>query len=151
VAFKTHDEIGDYLWSQSVTEDLGLTSKYLPLIFSEKWESIIRGKIKLDAHSHSVFQEKLFILFSKKNYLFCFPRKIIYSVFQEKLFKDLSITQEQYIHYWLAHDNQVNQSVLDLLNSLKIRLLSLCEPRSFACRPYSGYGWLLFQRMLCIL
>lgn len=94
VVFKTHDESGNYLWSQSVKEDLGLTSKHFSLIFSEKWESIIRGKIKLDAHLHSVFQEKLF--------------------------KDLGITPEQYIHYWLAHDHQVNQSVLDLVNSLKI-------------------------------
>ena len=94
VVFNTHDESGNYLWSQSVKEDLGLTSKHFSLIFSAKWESIIRGKITLENHLHGIFQEILF--------------------------KDLGITSEQYIHYWLTHDHQVNQSVLDLVNSLKI-------------------------------
>ena len=57
VVFKTHDESGNYLWSQSIQEDLGLTSKHFSVVFSEKWESIIRGKIKLDAHLHAIFQE----------------------------------------------------------------------------------------------
>ena len=60
VVFKTHDESGNYLWSQSVKEDLGLTSKHFSLIFSEKWESIIRGKITLENHLHGIFQEILF-------------------------------------------------------------------------------------------
>ena len=84
VIFKTHDENGNYLWSQSAKEDLGLTSKHFSIIFSEKWESIIRGKIKLDAYLHAIFQEKLF--------------------------KDLCITPQQYIRYWLTHDHQVNQN-----------------------------------------
>ncbi|MDX2050635.1 MAG: HAD-IA family hydrolase [Rickettsiaceae bacterium] len=83
-----------YLWSQSVKEDLGLTSKHFSVIFSEKWESIIRGKIKLEDHLHVIFQEKLF--------------------------KDQAITPEQYIHYWLTHDHQVNQDILELVKSLKI-------------------------------
>ena len=94
VVFKTHDESGNYLWSQSVKEDLGLTSKHFSLIFSEKWESIIRGKIKLDTH--------------------------LQSVFQEKLFKDLSITPERYIHYWLTHDHHVNYDILGSVHLLKI-------------------------------
>jgi HAD superfamily hydrolase (TIGR01509 family) len=72
----------------------GARSKHFSLIFSAKWESIIRGKITLENHLHGIFQEILF--------------------------KDLGITSEQYIHYWLTHDHQVNQSVLDLVNSLKI-------------------------------
>ena len=32
----------------------------------------------------------------------------------------MGITPEQYIQYWLTHDHQVNQSVLDLVKSLKI-------------------------------
>ena len=94
VVFKTHDESGNYLWSQNVKEDLGLTPKHFSVIFSEKWESIIRGKIKLDAHLHAIFQEKLF--------------------------KDLAITPEQYIQYWLSNDHHVNQDILDFVKSLKI-------------------------------
>ena len=94
VVFKTHDESGNYLWSQRVKEDLGLTSKHLSIIFSEKSENIIRGTIKLDTHLHAIFQEKLF--------------------------KDLGITLEQYIQYWLTHDHHVNYDILDLVKSLKI-------------------------------
>ncbi len=93
VIFKAHDKNGNYLWSRSVKEDLGLTSKHFSLIFSEKWESIIRGEINLNDHLHAIFQEKLF--------------------------KDLAITPEQYIEYWLTHDHQINQDILDLVKSLK--------------------------------
>lgn len=94
VVFKTHHEDGNYLWSKNVKEDLGLTSKHFSVIFSEKWESIIRGKIKLDAHLHAIFQENLF--------------------------KDLAITPEQYIQYWLSNDHHVNQDILNFVKSLKI-------------------------------
>ncbi len=36
VVFNTHDESGNYLWSQNVKEDLGLISKHFSVIFSEK-------------------------------------------------------------------------------------------------------------------
>ena len=94
VILRSLDENGNYLWSRSIKEDLGLTSKHFSVIFSEKWESIIRGKIKLDDHLHAIFQEKLF--------------------------KDLGITPEQYIQYWLTHDHQVNQDILDFVKILKI-------------------------------
>ena len=94
VLFKSHDKSGKYLWSRRIKEDLGMTSKHFSLIFSDKWESIIRGKIKLDDHLHAIFQEKSF--------------------------KELGITPEQYIQYWLTHDHHVNQGILDFVKSLKI-------------------------------
>lgn len=94
VLFKAHDKSGNYLWSRRIKEDLGMTSKHFSLIFSDKWESIIRGKIKLDDHLHAIFQEKSF--------------------------KELGITPEQYIQYWLTHDHHVNQGMLDFVKSLKI-------------------------------
>ena len=94
VILRSLDENGNYLWSRSIKEDLGLTSKHFSVIFSEKWESIIRGKIKLDDYLHVIFQEKLF--------------------------KELGITPGQYIQYWLNHDHQVNQDILDFVKILKI-------------------------------
>jgi len=94
VVFHTQDAQGRYLWSRTIKEDLGLTSKHFSQIFSEKWESIIRGKIKLEDHLHIIFQEKVF--------------------------KDLGITPEQYIQYWLTHDHHVNQDMLDFVKNLKI-------------------------------
>jgi putative hydrolase of the HAD superfamily len=94
VIFKAHDKNGNYLWSRSIKEDLGLTSNHFSIIFSEKWEGVIRGKINLGEHLHAIFQEKSF--------------------------KDLTITPEQYIQYWLTHDHQVNKDILDLVKSLKI-------------------------------
>jgi putative hydrolase of the HAD superfamily len=94
VVFHNQDQQGRYLWSRTIKEDLGLTSNHFSVIFSEKWESIIRGKIKLDTHLHAIFQEKSF--------------------------KELGITPEQYIKYWLTHDHQVNQDILDFVKSLKI-------------------------------
>lgn len=93
VIFKTHDASGNYLWSQNIKRDLGLTSKHFSVIFSEKWERIIRGKINLGEHLHIIFQEKLF--------------------------KDLDITPEKYIQYWLTHDHQINKDILDLVKSLE--------------------------------
>lgn len=94
VLFKAHDETGRYLWSRSIKEDLGLTSQHFSGIFSEKWEDIIRGKGTLVAH--------------------------LYNLFQEKSFKDLGITPDKYIQYWLTHDHCVNHDILDLVKSLKI-------------------------------
>ena len=94
VIFKTHDENGNYLWSRSIKKDLGLTSNHLSIIFSEKWESIIRGKSDLSKH--------------------------LYSIFQSKLFKDIAITPEQYIKYWLNNDHHLDQDILHLIKSLKI-------------------------------
>jgi len=93
VIFKSQDGNGKFLWSQSAKEDLGLTSQHFSVIFSEKWDGVIRGKIKLEDHLHPIFQEKLF--------------------------KDLRITPEQYIQYWLTHDHQVNQELLDLVKIVK--------------------------------
>lgn len=92
VIFKSQNESGNYLWSQSAKADLGLTSQHFSVIFSEIWESIIRGELNLDAH--------------------------LKAIFQEKLFKDLNITPEQYVHYWLSHDHHVNREILDLVKSL---------------------------------
>lgn len=94
VIFKTQDKSGNYLWSQNIKEELGLTSKHLSAIFSEKWERIIRGEITLDQHLDAIFQEKLF--------------------------KDLGITTKQYTQYWLSNDHQVNQGMLDFVKNLKI-------------------------------
>ncbi|MCE2993533.1 MAG: HAD family hydrolase [Alphaproteobacteria bacterium] len=94
VIFKTYDENGNFLWCRNIKNDLGLTSKHLSFIFSDKWDSIIRGTIDLNDH--------------------------LQEVFQHKLFQDLAITQEQYMKYWLSHDHQVNQDILDLVKSLKI-------------------------------
>ncbi|MBP9694651.1 MAG: HAD-IA family hydrolase, partial [Alphaproteobacteria bacterium] len=93
VILKSHDERGNYLWSRSIKEDLGLTSKHFSVIFSEKWDSIIRGKIDLGEHLHAIFQEELF--------------------------KELTITPQQYIQYWLSRDHHVNQDILHLVESLK--------------------------------
>jgi HAD superfamily hydrolase (TIGR01509 family) len=93
VIFKNQDENGSYLWSRNIKDDIGLTSKHFSLIFSEKWESIIRGKINLSEHLHAIFKEKLF--------------------------KDLTITPEQYIQYWLTHDHHVNSYILHLVKSLE--------------------------------
>ncbi|CAO5679969.1 MAG: hypothetical protein HEEMFOPI_01371 [Holosporales bacterium] len=94
VVFNTHDESGNYLWSKSVKEDLGMRSMHFSSIFSHKWESIIRGEIKLDHHLDAIFQEDIF--------------------------KELGITPEQYLQYWLTHDHHINQEILDLVKSLKV-------------------------------
>ena len=94
VIFQSHDEHGNYLWKSRISEDLGLTSKHLSVIFSEKWEQIIRGQLDLIEH--------------------------LKTVFEEKLFKNIRITPEQYIQYWLNHDHHINQSILDLVKSLPI-------------------------------
>jgi len=93
VIFKAHDENGSYLWSRSIKEDLGLTSKHFAVIFSQKWDAIIRGKIDLEEH--------------------------LQDIFQQQLFKDLAITPQQYIEYWLSHDHYVNQDILNLVKSLE--------------------------------
>ena len=93
VVFKTHHENGSYLWSRSVKEDLGLTSKHFSIIFSEKWDRIIRGKIDLGEH--------------------------LQAIFQEESFKDLTITPQQYVQYWLSHGHHVNQDILSLVESLE--------------------------------
>ena len=93
VIFKTHDENGNYLWSRTNKKDLGLTSEHFLVIFSEKWGDIIRGKIDLNEH--------------------------LQTVFQEELFKDLTITPQQYTQYWLSKDLHINQDILNLVQSLK--------------------------------
>lgn len=94
VIFKTHDASGNYLWSQNVKEDLGLTSKHFSLIFSEKWESIIRGKIDLSDH--------------------------LVGIFEKELFKNIAITPKQYVQYWLSHDHHINEEILHLVKGLEI-------------------------------
>jgi HAD superfamily hydrolase (TIGR01509 family) len=94
VIFQSVDENGRYLWNRNIKEDLGLTSKHFSVIFSEKWDSIIRGEIELSEH--------------------------LQSIFQEELFKDLTITPQQYIEYWLSHDHHFNQCILSLVESLEI-------------------------------
>ncbi|MGI4775522.1 MAG: HAD family hydrolase, partial [Janthinobacterium lividum] len=95
VLFKAYNDNGNYLWSRSIKDDLGITSKHFSVIFSEKWDRIIRGKMDLNEH--------------------------LKSIFQEKIFKDLTTTPQQYIQYWLDHDHHVNQDVLSLVKSLKIQ------------------------------
>ena len=94
VIFKSHDENGNYLWSRSIKEDLGLTLKHFSIIFSEKWDSIIRGKMDFNDH--------------------------LQAVFQEELFKDLTVTPQEFIQYWLSHDHHINLDVLTLIEKLTI-------------------------------
>ncbi|NRB10407.1 MAG: HAD-IA family hydrolase [Rickettsiaceae bacterium] len=94
VIFKTRDDNGAYLWSRTIKNDLGLTSEHFSAIFSEKWDGIIRGKIDLNEH--------------------------LQTIFQENLFKDLAVTPQQYTQYWLNHDYHVNQDILSLVESLEI-------------------------------
>lgn len=94
VIFKAHDEVGHYLWSSTIKEDLGINSKHFSIIFSEKWEDITRGKIDLTEHLEEIFQDKLFL--------------------------DLSISPQNYIKYWLEKDHNVDQDMLKLVERLKI-------------------------------
>lgn len=94
VIFKTHDDQGRYLWSLSIKDELGLTSKHFSMIFSKKWEDITRGNGDLTLHLNNIFEDELF--------------------------KDLNITPKQYINYWLSHDSQVNEDMLSLIESLRI-------------------------------
>lgn len=50
VIFQAYDKNGSYLWSRNIKQDLGLTSKHFSVIFSEKWDSIIRGEMDLGEH-----------------------------------------------------------------------------------------------------
>ena len=94
VIIKAYDEKGGYLWSRTIKKDLGLRSEHFAAIFSAKWEEIIRGTMDLREHLESVFQEKLF--------------------------KEIAITPEEYIQYWLAHDHHVDQDMLNLVNGLNL-------------------------------
>jgi len=98
VIFKTHNEVGHYLWSQTIKEDLGISSKHFSMIFSEKWEDITRGKIDLMEHLEEVFKEKLFL----------------------DLPLDLPITPEQFIDYWFNKDHNVNLDMLKLVEQLQL-------------------------------
>lgn len=95
VLFFSQDKNGDYLWSRRIKEDLGLTGLHLSVIFEQrKWSQIIRGKIDLNNHLEDIFQRELF--------------------------KDLGITHQDYIQYWLSRDHNINQDMLELVTSLKI-------------------------------
>lgn len=94
VIFNTHDEKGNYRWSRDIKKDLGLTSIHLVAIFSEKWESIIMGKIDFSYYLETLFEDRLF--------------------------QNISITPQQFIQYWFIQDQQVHQDILDFVKSLKI-------------------------------
>lgn len=94
VIFKTHDEVGNYLWSRTIKEDLGITSKHFSMIFSEKWGDITRGKIDLIEHLEEVFKDKLF--------------------------GSLSISPQDYIKYWFRKDHNVNAEILKLVEQLQL-------------------------------
>jgi putative hydrolase of the HAD superfamily len=86
VILKAQDEQGKYLWSRTIKADLGLGSAHLRAIFDVKWADIIRGKADLNSH--------------------------LTQVFQQDIFKNLSITPEQYISYWLNHDQNICQDMM---------------------------------------
>ncbi len=88
------DDQGHFLWSRHVKEDLGLQKVHFDRIFSEKWTDITRGKGNLQDHLHTLFQEPLF--------------------------KDLGISPQTYIEYWLSHDCHINTEMLELITSLSI-------------------------------
>ncbi len=94
VIFKSFDLNGNYLWSHAIKEDLGLTPEHLSLIFSDKWQDLLKGKIKLLDHLEIVFNEKSF--------------------------QSLHVSPKKYVKYWLNKDNYVNKELLKIIKELTI-------------------------------
>jgi putative hydrolase of the HAD superfamily len=92
VVFHAHTNDGGYLWSRTIKKDLGLRSHHFSVIFSQKWNEIIRGKLNLEDH--------------------------LKLIFQQDIFKELDITPQKYIQYWLSRDHHVNHDILKLVQEL---------------------------------
>jgi putative hydrolase of the HAD superfamily len=94
VLIQARSKNGRYLWSLTIKRDLGLTSAHFRAIFSQQWAKIIRGKKDLNSHLDQVFQQKIF--------------------------KDLSITPQQYIWYWLNKDQTIRQDMMKVASRIVV-------------------------------
>ncbi|MGI9215104.1 MAG: HAD-IA family hydrolase [Gammaproteobacteria bacterium] len=68
--------------------------EHLSLIFSDKWQDLLKGKIKLLEHLEIVFNEKSF--------------------------QALHVSPKKYVEYWLNKDNHVNKVLLKIIKELTI-------------------------------
>jgi beta-phosphoglucomutase-like phosphatase (HAD superfamily) len=92
VLFDSVDEAGDFSWTKSIQADLGITSKHLKKIFSGDWENVIRGKLDTKEYVKRVFKD----------------------------YPELLLSPDQFISYWLAHDSQINNKILEMTKTIKI-------------------------------
>jgi putative hydrolase of the HAD superfamily len=91
---QAYDEHGRYLWSRTAKQDLGLTGQHFARIFSKEWAQLIRGQKSLENHLDTIFQEEIF--------------------------RSLNITPAQYIQYWLMMDSNINKTVLQIIQKIKV-------------------------------
>ena len=95
VVVNSVEESGNFLWQASIEKDLGITKVHLRKIFEKaNWEKITRGV----ADTKEYLQE----------------------VFKDDDFKNLKLSPELFIDYWLAKDSNINYEFLELVKSLSL-------------------------------
>lgn len=96
VVFQNHDAQGHYIWSRTIKEDLGITKAHFEVIYGED-AGVIRG--------HQTKRDYLTHLFQ-----------------HHPLFSNLTCSVEDYISYWLKHENGVDYSMLNLVQKVNIHI-----------------------------
>ncbi len=92
VLFQNHDNNGKYLWSKNAKKDLGLSSGHFSHIYGSDTD-VIRGKKTKQAHLSHIFATN-------------------------HLFEGLGTTVDDYIDYWLKHDNGVDPKMINLVQKI---------------------------------
>lgn len=95
VLIKSVNSNREFLWSQTIGEDLGVVSgAVLKDIFSDGWQACILGKADTKKHIQSVFAAH-----------------------------DLGLRADVFIDYWLEHDTEIDQDVIECVGALQSQRL----------------------------
>jgi HAD superfamily hydrolase (TIGR01509 family) len=90
VLIRNFNDNKEFLWSQTIGEDLGVTPPVLKDIFSEGWHDCIRGRADTKKHVQSVFAAH-----------------------------DLGLPADRFIDYWHERDTNFDQEVIDCVTALQ--------------------------------
>lgn len=94
VLIKSLDSNGKYLWSKHLKKDLGLTKEHCARIFGPQWRDVTTGAVGTREHLNTVFEDPIF--------------------------KDLSVSADTFIDYWLSQESHehVNKDMLKMIQNL---------------------------------
>lgn len=92
VLFKNHDEQGRYIWSKNAKQDLGLTREHFTCIYHNDMDVITGKRTKIE-YLTDIFQTN-------------------------PLFKELAISADDYVAYWLEHDTGVCPFMIELVQQI---------------------------------
>ncbi|MDD3181364.1 MAG: HAD-IA family hydrolase [Alphaproteobacteria bacterium] len=99
VIFRTFNDRGEFIWSATLMQDLGIALDVIEDIFSDQWQDVIRGKRDTRQHMQNVFDRRR-----------------------------VKVSVDDFLSYWLTKCDTIDNEVASLLGNYESYIATNQDP-----------------------